>query len=58
MGACSTRAHKIRPVNSVSLFIILFVCLSVCLSLRNTALLGGTVIFKLTSATWPVALLN
>jgi hypothetical protein len=35
MGARSTRAHKIRPVNFVSLF----VCLSVCLSLRNAALL-------------------
>jgi hypothetical protein len=32
MGARSTRAHKIRPVNSVSLFVILFVCLTVCLS--------------------------
>ncbi len=48
MGARSTRAHKIRPVNSVSLFVILVVCLSVLLSLRNAALLFGTVIFKMT----------
>jgi hypothetical protein len=32
MGAQSTRAHKIRPVNSAFLVVILFVCLSVCLS--------------------------
>ncbi len=48
VGARSTRAHKIRPVISVYLFVILFVCLSVCLSLRNAALLFGTVIFKMT----------